>query len=131
MLPAARVTDMHTCPMWTGLVPHIGGPIIPPAAPTVLIAYMPAARMGDMCVCAGGPDTIATGVPTILISGMMAARITDITVHGGIIVAGCPTVLYGGPAPPAPPPPPPPPDDLTPEEIAFLEGGGDPAAIGK
>lgn len=130
MLPAARVSDMHVCPMWTGLVPHVGGPIIPPCAPTVLIGFLPAARMGDMCVCAGGPDTIATGVPTILIMNQMAARITDITVHGGTIVAGCPTVLYGGPAPPAPPPPPPPPDGLTPEEIAFLEGGGDPAAIG-
>lgn len=131
MLPAARVTDMHTCPMWTGLVPHIGGPVLPPCAPTVLIANLPAARIGDMLTCAGGPDVIATGVPNILIMNMPAARITDLTAHGGVIVVGCPTVLYGGPAPPAPPPPPPPPDDLTPEEIAFMQAGNSPEDLEK
>lgn len=123
MLPAARITDMHTCPMWTGVVPHVGGPIMPPGAVTVLIGGMPAAGMGDPVTCTGPPDTIASGVPTVLISGKPAARMTDLTAHGGVIVAGCPTVLIGGAAPPAPPPPPPPPDDLTPEEVEFMKQG--------
>ena len=110
-LPAARITDNVVCPAWSGLVPHVGGPILPPAAPTVLIGGLPAARIGDMNVCAGGPGTVATGSPAVLISGMPAARITDLAGHGGVIVGpGCPTVLIGGPAPPAPPPPPPPPE---------------------
>lgn len=123
MLPAARITDMHVCPMWSGVVPHVGGPIIPPCAPTVLICFLPAARIGDQAVCAGGPDVIATGSATVIISGQPAARISDLTAHGGTIVAGCPTVLIGGPAPPAPPPPPPPPDGMTPDEIAFMQAG--------
>jgi uncharacterized Zn-binding protein involved in type VI secretion len=121
--PAARVTDMHTCPMWTGPVPHVGGPIVAPGAPTVLVGGLPAARITDMVTCVGPPDTIVSGVPTILIMGLPAARITDLTAHGGVIVAGMPTVLYGGGAPPAPPPPPPPPDDMSPEEIEFMLQG--------
>jgi uncharacterized Zn-binding protein involved in type VI secretion len=66
-VPAARVTDMHVCPMVTGVVPHVGGPILPPGSPTVLIGGLPAARMGDMCVCVGPPDTIALGCPTVMI----------------------------------------------------------------
>lgn len=123
MLPAARVTDMHVCPMWTGLVPHIGGPILPPGGIPVLIGGMPAARMGDMAVCAGGPDVIALGVPTVLIKGQPAARMTDLTAHGGVIVLGYPTVLYGGAAPPAPPPAPPPPPDMPPDEVDFMKKG--------
>ena len=123
MLPAARVSDMHTCPMWTGPVPHIGGPIIPPGAVTVLIGGLPAARIGDMVTCVGPPDTVASGVPTVLIMGMPAARMTDLTVHGGVIILGCPTVLYGGAAPPAPPPPPPPPKCMTPDEVKFMQSG--------
>lgn len=94
-MPAARVTDMHVCPMVTGLVPHVGGPILPPAAINVLIGFMPAARVGDMCVCVGPPDVIAMGSPTVMIGGMMAARIGDMTAHGGSIVTGFPTVLIG------------------------------------
>ena len=123
MLPAARLNDMHVCPMWSGVVPHVGGPVLPPCAPTVIIGFMPAARVGDPLVCAGGPDTIATGSQTVLIGGMPAARQTDLTAHGGTLVIGCPTVLIGGPAPPAPPPPPPPPDGLTPDEVAFMQAG--------
>ncbi|MCD9007347.1 PAAR domain-containing protein [Luteimonas sp. XNQY3] len=96
MLPAARLTDMHACPMVTGVVPHVGGPILAPGAPTVLVGNLPAARLGDTCTCVGPPDAIVTGVPTILIAGQPAARITDMTAHGGVIVAGLPTVLYGG-----------------------------------
>lgn len=95
MLPAARLTDMHACPMVTGVVPHVGGPIAAPGAPTVLVGNLPAARMGDTAVCVGPPDVIVTGVPKILIVGQPAARITDSTAHGGVIVAGLPTVLYG------------------------------------
>jgi uncharacterized Zn-binding protein involved in type VI secretion len=94
--PAARLTDMHTCPMVTGIVPHVGGPITAPGCPTVLIGGLPAARVGDMAVCVGPPDAIAMGSATVLIGGMMAARIGDPTVHGGVIILGCPTVLIGG-----------------------------------
>jgi uncharacterized Zn-binding protein involved in type VI secretion len=93
--PAARITDMHVCPMVTGTVPHVGGPILPPGAPTVLIGGMPAALVGDMCVCTGPPDSITMGSTTVLIGGKPAARMGDSTAHGGTIVAGLPTVLIG------------------------------------
>lgn len=93
---AARITDMHICPMVTVLVPHVGGPILPPGAPTVLIGGLPAARVGDMLTCVGPHDTIAMGSATVMIGGMPAARMGDITAHGGTIVAGLPTVLIGG-----------------------------------
>ncbi len=95
--PAARLTDMHTCPMVSpGPVPHVGGPITGPGVPTVLIANLPAAVVGDMATCTGPPDTIAKGSATVLIGGKPAARMGDQTAHGGVIVAGCPTVLIGG-----------------------------------
>jgi len=93
MPPAARVGDMHTCPMVTGVVPHVGGPIMPPGAPTVLIAGMPAARVGDICTCAGPPDTIVAGSAKVMIGGMPAARMGDMTAHGGVITLGAPTVM--------------------------------------
>ena len=96
MPPAARVGDMHTCPMLTVLVPHVGGPIMPPGAPTVLIGGIPAAVMGGMCVCVGPPDSIIKGSATVLIGGMPAARMGDNTAHGGVIVLGLPTVMIGG-----------------------------------
>ncbi len=95
MPPAARVGDMHTCPMVTP-PPHVGGPILPPGCPTVLIDGMPAARAGDMAACTGPPDAIASGSTTVTIGGMPAARVGDVTVHGGVIVAGSPTVEIGG-----------------------------------
>ena len=94
-MPAARVTDMHVCPMVTGLVPHVGGPILPPAAITVLIGKLPAARVTDMAVCVGPPDVIALGSFTVFTMKMPQARIGDLTAHGGTIVAGFPTVLVG------------------------------------
>ena len=84
---------MHTCPMVTGVVPHVGGPILPPGQPTVLIGGMPAARMGDMCTCVGPPDTIIQGSPKVMIQGAPAARMGDMTAHGGVIVLGAPTVM--------------------------------------
>ena len=92
--PAARMTDMHTCPEVTVLVPHVGGPIVM-GEPTVLIGKLPAARMGDPVVCVGPPDTIMMGAPTVLIGGKPAARMGDPTAHGGVIVLGLPTVLVG------------------------------------
>jgi uncharacterized Zn-binding protein involved in type VI secretion len=91
--PAARVTDMHVCPMVTVLVPHVGGPILPPGGTTVLIGGLPAARVSDMVTCVGPPDVIALGSFTVLIGGLPAARMGDLTAHGGSIVLGSPTVL--------------------------------------
>lgn len=96
---AARLTDMHTCLMQTpGLppVPHVGGPIIGPGVPTVLIGKLPAAVMGDMATCVGPPDTIIKGSTTVMIGGKPAARMGDTTAHGGSIIMGCPTVIIGG-----------------------------------
>ncbi|MEM7380402.1 MAG: PAAR domain-containing protein [Bacteroidota bacterium] len=94
--PAARITDMHICPMINpGGIPHVGGPILPPGEPTVLIAGLPAARVGDMATCIGPPDTIVAGSSSVMIGGMPAARLGDSTAHGGTIVAGAPTVLIG------------------------------------
>ncbi|MEO6541851.1 MAG: PAAR domain-containing protein [Ferruginibacter sp.] len=93
--PAARLTDMHVCPMVTVLVPHVGGPILGPGCPTVLIGGMPAAVMGDTCTCTGPPDVIILGSMGVLIGGKPAARMGDMTAHGGSIVLGCFTVLIG------------------------------------
>lgn len=95
MPPAARVGDMHTCPLVNGTVPHVGGPVIPAGCPTVMIAGQPAARVGDMLTCTGPPDTIAAGSGTVMIGGQPAARIGDSTSHGGVLVAGCATVIIG------------------------------------
>lgn len=96
MPAAARTGDMHTCPMTTGSVPHVGGPVMPPGCPTVRIGGMAAARAGDMLTCSGPPDTIAAGSSTVKIGGMPAARMGDSTAHGGSISQGCPTVMVGG-----------------------------------
>ena len=93
--PAARVGDPHVCPMVTGVVPHVGGPIMPPGGITVMIGGMPAAVVGGMCTCAGPPDVLAMGSFTVLIAGMPVVRMGDITAHGGTIVMGLPTVLIG------------------------------------
>jgi len=96
---AARITDMHTCPMQTPAVPpipHVGGPVVGPGVPTVLIGGLPASVVGDMLVCVGPPDTVAQGSSTVMIGGMPAARMGDSTAHGGSIVLGCPTVMIGG-----------------------------------
>lgn len=95
MPPAARLTDLHTCPMVTGVVPHVGGPITAPGAPTVLIGGLPAARVGDLCTCVGPPDSIVKGSMKVFIKGQPAARLGDTTAHGGVIVLGCFTVLVG------------------------------------
>ncbi len=94
-MPAARLTDLHVCAMVTGVVPHVGGAIAGPCAPTVIIGGLPAARITDLAVCVGPPDLIAKGSASVLISGLPAARQGDNTVHGGVIVSGMPTVLIG------------------------------------
>ena len=93
---AARISDMHTCPMVNpGGAPHVGGPIIGPGVATVMIGGMPAAIVGDMVTCSGPPDTILMGSATVMIGGMPAARMGDTTAHGGSIIAGCATVMIG------------------------------------
>lgn len=95
-MPASRVTDMHVCPMVTGVVPHVGGPVLPPGGLTVIISGLPAARVTDMCVCVGPPDMIAMGSTTVITQGMLQARILDPTIHGGMLVLGAFTVIVGG-----------------------------------
>ena len=99
MPPAARLTDMHVCPMVTpGVppIPHVGGPVTGPGAPTVLIGGLPAACVGDTCLCVGPPDVIIKGSSTVLIGGRPAARMGDSTAHGGTVVLGMATVMIGG-----------------------------------
>ena len=96
MPAAARVGDMHTCPMVTGTVPHVGGPVMPPGTPTVMIGGMPAAKVGDMCICSGPPDSIVAGSSSVMIGGSPAARQGDSTAHGGSITLGLATVVIGG-----------------------------------
>lgn len=98
MPPAVRIgVDMHVCPALTVLVPHVGGPITGPGVPTVLIGSMPAAVMGDMCVCVGPPSTIIKGSMTVLVQSKPAARLGDSTAHGGTVIGpGMPTVMIGG-----------------------------------
>jgi uncharacterized Zn-binding protein involved in type VI secretion len=98
-MPAARIGDMHVCPMVTpGVppIPHVGGPIMPPGVPTVLIGGLPAATVTSMCTCVGPPDVIVMGSFTVLIGGRPAARLGSMTAHGGSVVMGYPTVLIGG-----------------------------------
>jgi uncharacterized Zn-binding protein involved in type VI secretion len=98
-MPAARVTDMHVCPMVTpGLppIPHVGGPILPPCSINVITGGMPQARVTDLCVCVGPPDQIVLGSMTVIVNNLQAARIGDMCAHGGQIVSGYPTVLIGG-----------------------------------
>lgn len=99
MPPAARITDMHVCPMMTsGLppIPHVGGPIMGPCVSNVLIGKLPAAVVGDNCICVGPPDAIVKGSMTVLIAGKPAARMGDSTAHGGCISMGVFTVMIGG-----------------------------------
>jgi uncharacterized Zn-binding protein involved in type VI secretion len=105
MPPAARVTDMHTCPMVTpGVppIPHVGGPILPPGVPTVLIDFLPAATVTDMAMCVGPPDVIVMGSIGVFINFLPAARLGDPTAHGGVIVAGSPTCIIGEVGTPSP-----------------------------
>jgi uncharacterized Zn-binding protein involved in type VI secretion len=95
MPPAARVSDMHVCPkVEPGPVPHVGG-TISLGSPTVMICFLPAARVGDMAICVGPPDSIAAGSATVKIDNKPAARLGDSCNHGGTIVAGAPTVMIG------------------------------------
>lgn len=96
MPAAARITDFHTCPLFNGPVPHVGGPVVGPCVPTVLIGGQPSAVVGDLCTCTGPPDSIVKGSASVLIGGRPAARMGDLTAHGGVIVQGFPTVQIGG-----------------------------------
>lgn len=94
--PASRISDQHTCPIVEPKPPHVGGPIITPSAPNVLIGGLPAAGVGSTAICNGPSDSVVLGSFTVLVGGRPQARIADSTAHGGIIVVGCPTVLVGG-----------------------------------
>jgi uncharacterized Zn-binding protein involved in type VI secretion len=95
MPSAARIGDMHTCPMVDpGPVSHVGGPIIT-GSQKAITGNMPQARVTDKLTCVGPPDMIAKGSPTVQVNKLMAARITDLTLHGGVIVKGFPSVLIG------------------------------------
>lgn len=96
MMPCARITDLHVCPMLTGPVPHVGGPILPPGVPTVLVGGLPAAPLGNPAFCVGPPDVIVKGSATVLTGGRPQARMLDNCAHGGMIAVGLPTVLVGG-----------------------------------
>ena len=98
MPPAARVGDMHICPMVTpGLppIPHVGGPIMPPGTIKVLLGGQPAAAFGNMCTCVGPPAPILKGSTGVFVGNMPSARIGDQTGHGGAISIGLPTVMVG------------------------------------
>ncbi|MCY1268267.1 PAAR motif protein [compost metagenome] len=95
MPPAARLNDLHVCPMVTGTVPHVGGPVLGPGVTSVLIGGLPAAVVGDSASCSGPPDSIVAGSATVLIGGKPAARMGDSTAHGGSIVLGDFTVMIG------------------------------------
>jgi len=99
--PIATQGSTHMCPMVTGYVPHVGGPVVSPCAPNVLINGKPAALMGDMCVCVGPPDMIAQGEPTVLINGTPVATQGCLTAHGGMITSGEPTVMVSTATPSA------------------------------
>jgi uncharacterized Zn-binding protein involved in type VI secretion len=92
---ASRITDHHVCPMLTP-TPHVGGPIVGPCVPNVLIGGLPAAVMGDACVCVGAMDAIIEGSASVTIGGRPAARVGDATAHGGAITTGLATVVIGG-----------------------------------
>ena len=96
--PAARLTDMHTCPMvtpGTPPVPHVGGPILPSCSTNIFIGNLPAARVTDKALCVGPTDVIVQGSPTVFFNNLMAARLGDMTAHGGRIVSGMVNVLIG------------------------------------
>ncbi len=96
MMPAARLSDLHVCPMVTGIIPHVGGPVIALPVSKVLTGMLPQAVMGDKAICVGPPDSILKGSMTVQVGGKGAARMMDNCSHGGMIVLGCPTVIIGG-----------------------------------
>jgi uncharacterized Zn-binding protein involved in type VI secretion len=95
-MPAARLGDMHMCPMVTGVVPHVGGPVLAVPSHKVLTMCLPNAVIGDKAICVGPPDSVIKGSATVLVGGKPAARMLDNCAHGGMIMLGCPTVLIGG-----------------------------------
>lgn len=100
MPPGARIADAHVCPMVTPAgpvpVPHVGGPVIGPGVPTVMVGGMAASVVGDTCTCVGPPDSLMMGSSTVMIGGKPAVRVGDVSAHGGSVTVGCPTVMIGG-----------------------------------
>src|SRR5690554_19236 len=93
--PVATIGSMHVCPMVTGYIPHVGGPVSGPGMPGVTINGQPIAVMGDMCTCVGPPDTIVQGCPGVTVNGKPVATIGSMTAHGGQITVGVPGVTVG------------------------------------
>lgn len=96
--PIARLNDMHLCPMQTPAVvpiPHVGGPLIGPGAPTVLAGGVPISVLGDTAVCFGPPDVMVLAAFSVLAEGKPVVRICDTSAHGGVTLIGLPTVLVG------------------------------------
>lgn len=86
------VSTNHVCPMVTGTTPHVGGPVIGPGCPGVLINGQPVALLGDTCVCCGPPDVIVQGCPGVLVDGVPVVLQDCMTAHGGVVPAGVPGV---------------------------------------
>ena len=97
--PIATVGSMHMCPMCSGYIPHIGGPVTGPGMPGVTINGQAVAVMGDMCTCIGPPDVIVQGCPGITINGVPVASVGCMTAHGGQITSGIPGVTIGSKVP--------------------------------
>lgn len=95
MMPAARITDNHVCPMVTGIVPHVGGPQVL-GSPTVMIVSMPTGSITSQEVCVGPPDVDLLCSATVMINNKPADRLGDSSAHGGALVMGAPTVMIGG-----------------------------------
>jgi len=93
--PVATIGSMHVCPMVTGYIPHVGGPVSGPGMPGVTINGQPIAVMGDMCTCVGPPDTIVQGCPGVTVNGKPVATMGSMTAHGGQITVGVPGVTVG------------------------------------
>lgn len=97
--PIVTIGSMHVCPMCTGTVPHVGGPIAGPGAPNVLINGKAVALMGDICTCIGPPDVVAQGNPLVKVNGVPVVCQGDLTAHGGIITSGEPNVTISAAVP--------------------------------
>lgn len=94
-LPIARITDIHICPVVSGIIPHVGGPLLQVSVVTVLMGGLPAAQVSGMLSCIGAVDTIIVGSTTVLVGAIPVARFSDKCAHGGTLITCFPTILIG------------------------------------
>jgi uncharacterized Zn-binding protein involved in type VI secretion len=87
MIPAARLGDMHVCP-----IPGHGMSPITSASPDTQINFLGAARVGDVCGCGA---VITTGFPSIVVDYRPLAYLGSPTSHGGSIISGSPDTFGG------------------------------------